>query len=89
MSSFRFCLPGRIFTSFSFLKNKIALCGPWRVLLGFYRACKRSSVVPPGPGARDQGKQWQWPELVVYTPLAEEAGCRSLFNGRSWLQTHV
>ena len=48
-----------------------------------------SSVVPLGPGARDQGKQWQWPELVVYTYLAEEAGCRSPFNGSSWLQTHV
>ena len=48
-----------------------------------------SSVVPLGPVARDQGKQWQWPELVVYTHLAEEAGCRSPLNGSSWLQTHV
>ena len=48
-----------------------------------------SSVVPPGPAARDQGRQWWWLELVVCTHLAVGISCKCLFSVGGWLQTHV
>lgn len=41
-----------------------------------------SSVVPPGPVARDQGRLWLLLELVAYTHTVVAASCRCLCSGR-------
>lgn len=46
----------------------------------------RLSVTLPDPVAMDQGRQWWWPEVVVYAHLATAINFRCLCSGKSQLR---
>lgn len=48
-----------------------------------------SLVAPPGPVARDQGRQWWWPVPVLCICLAVGVSCRCLCSSRRPGQTHL
>ena len=49
----------------------------------------RFSAVPPGPAARDLGRQQWWPGPVVCTQSAVGVSYRCLLSARGQQQTHT
>lgn len=56
---------------------------------GGLRGLSGSFEVPPDPMARDQGRQWWWPDLVVCTHLTAGAGGVCLCGGRGGPPAHM
>ena len=48
-----------------------------------------SSLAPPGPEAKDQGRQQWWLELASFTNSAVRGKCQPLCSGRGQLQTYM
>lgn len=48
-----------------------------------------SSALSAGTAARNQGRQWEWPELVVCTRSVVRASRKCLCSGSGQVQTHT
>lgn len=63
--------------------------GVGTVYLRWLQGLLRFLVAIPVPKARDQGRQWQWPKLVVCTHSFAGVSCRCLCGGRHLLLTQT
>lgn len=63
--------------------------GVGTVCLRWLQGLLRFLVAIPVPKARNQGRQWQWPKLVVCTHSVAGVSCRCLCGGRHLLLTQT